>query len=145
MSSLRKMKRKKAIQLAKSGDMKEALKQHEESVKDRVRAEATRFYDGEKKRIGIEAQGQLMILTMAYLNLQKHHTGKWLRQFLRDLLQFQAQMATDGMTTEDFIKLLKEEAGLDIDREIKECRHMLEDDAMERRAVASRIRKEGIA
>ena len=144
-SSARKMRRTQAKLISKSKDVKAAIHENQRIADMAVEQCMDKWKNEESQKLIKMAQGNMVLCVLAFLHLEKHHTGAYLKKFTKELVAFSDQMQWDGVTARDIGEMLKEHTGFDFPKVVAECVEQ-EGDAKAQRSMTMRwMKKEGIA
>ena len=92
-------------------------KEHAERMVLAVREAGRASRDIKADEIQAEAWGEMILMVLAYLHIDKGHTGKYLRKFLDELDDFMASVSKRRGAAEELKQILKDECGFDLEAE----------------------------
>lgn len=101
-------------------DVYKRLQTEVEKMKAEFEAEKAEM----EERIKYEAMGDAVLMVLAFEHIDRHHTGRWLRQWLQDFNEFGDDISASGEGMDAIKNILLEECGFDVVKEFAKCEEL---------------------
>lgn len=102
-----------------------AIREHSASRMQAAKAVAPKIYERLKRElepeIAARVTAETLIMILCFLHIDKGHTGKYLSKWLRDFNAFGDAVNENGQGLDPLIDILRNECGLDINKEFMAC------------------------
>ena len=102
-----------------------ALREHSASRREAARGVAPGIYEKLKREaepiVAAQATADTLIMILGFLHIDKGHTGKYISKWLHDFNAFGDAVNNNGQGLQPILDILRDECGLDINKEFALC------------------------
>lgn len=134
----RQQRRANQKKLAKSKDIQAAIERLDKNSEEFAKKAFERFEKEKMPQIQRAAMAKTLLWNMAYLRLKCGYGKKRMLNYLSEIAEFFNDMEFDSVKTEDLLKLLDEELGIDTTEEIEKIKQRAQ------KSMQDRIARTGV-
>lgn len=145
MSNLlsRALRRKEARRIAKSGNVKDAIKELGERDYNMIKTQVNDFYHSEAHNIANSVVEDWLRYLCGFLHFGMNHRVVWVNDFMTRYFDYMYQMRVDGTTAKDVDALLKDD-GFDFGKLTESLNARLDEEEKSHAETARMIKERGI-